>query len=540
MTIETWSDYQVAVFDEIKRMREQDDGALMIEAVAGSGKTTTIIEALNLIPKHHRCLFLAFNKHIAEELKRRVPSNVEAATVNSYGFRAVRNAWKQVKLDDWKTRNAMRDFVADPDDRRRWDGAMKRLIGLKKSTLSMGKKHVEGCPTLVVAKSLVERYVEQMASGKNEQATCQCPEGLISLEDTEIANRYDLDLPTDPRFMEAAKAVWQKVCSQTAIIDFDDQWFLPVLKKLAVPTFDWVLVDEGQDWCSTQIELLKRVAPRIVVVGDPMQGIYGFRGADPDAMENIRKAIGAKVLPLSICYRCPSSVVEKADQVLRQWDLDNGGEGKPYILPSATAIEGTVDEVNIKDLRSEAQPGSWVLCRTTAPLVKECLKFIVEGVKATVKGRDIGQQLISLVEKVGGHDIADFMVRLDEYHQGETKRLEAAQREAQLQALDDRVESLHALSEGARTTDDVIAKIENVFKDEASNGVTFATAHRSKGLEADDIYILRPELMPFPKAKSQWARKQERNLKYVAFTRAMKRLRLVVGTATAKPVEGER
>lgn len=529
--IKQWSSLQQACFDAVKKLRSAPSGALVVEAGPGSGKTTTGLEMLNCMELNQRGLFLAFNKHIAEELKRRVPSNIEAATVNSYGFRAVRNAWKQVKLDDWKTRNAMRDFVADPDDRRRWDGAMKRLIGLKKATVST-KHEVKG---------------EYNCLGD----PCRTTEHqvLVSLEAKEIATRYDLDLPTDPRFMEAAAQVWVKVCSQTAIIDFDDQWFLPVLKKLQVPTYDFVFVDEAQDLCATQIELLKKIAPRIVAIGDPRQAIYGFRGADPEAMENLTKALGAEVLQLSICYRCPTSVVAKANEVLEQWD-QSYATGQciadhvhnehcrpiktPRILPAPGAKEGVVDTIDIKDLRAECQPGSWVLCRTTAPLVKECLKFIVEGVKATVKGRDIGQQLVSLIEKVGGSEIIEFTTRLGDYHQAETKRLEAAQRDAQLQALDDRVESIQALCEGARTIDDVIAKIENVFKDESSDGVTFATAHRCKGLEADDIYILCPELMPFPKAKSQWARKQERNLKYVAFTRAMERLRIVTGTVKAK------
>ena len=121
-------------------------------------------------------------------------------------------------------------------------------------------------------------------------------------------------------------------------------------------------------------------------------------------------------------------------------------------------------------------------------------------------------------------------------------QLLAAQRDAQLQALEDRVETIHALAEGTRTVSDIRAKVDNVFKDEASPGVTFATAHRSKGLEADDIYILCPDLMPFPKAKTEWQKKQEMNLKYVAWTRAMKRLRIITGTAKKlrKGVEGER
>lgn len=530
MSIREWSSYQLAVFDEIKSLRDKESGALMVQAVAGSGKTTTIIEALKLTKSTHRVILLAFNKHIAEELKRRVPPNVEAATLNSYGWRATREAFRGIQLDDWQTRNAMRDFISDPDERRRWDGAMKRLIGLKKATLSYGKKHDTTC---ILA----------------TDGSCPCPEGLVALDANEIASRYDLDLPTEPRFMEAAAQVWKKVCGQTMVCDFDGQWFLPVLKKLALPTYDWVFIDEAQDLCSTQIELLKRIAPRIVAIGDPMQSIYGFRGADPEAMDRLRCATNAKVLPLSICYRCPKAVVEKADESLKNFAMARSETGctewEPYIQASPTAIEGTVDEVDIKDLRQECQPGSWVLCRTTAPLVKECLKFIVEGVKATVKGRDIGQSLLSLIDKVGGHEIVEFTARLEEFHRAERSRLEAAGRDAQLQALDDRVESIYALCEGARTISDVQAKIKNVFSDEASNGVTFATAHRAKGLEADDIYILCPELMPFPKAKSEWAKKQERNLQYVAFTRAMKRLRMVTGTKATLPklrkgVEGER
>lgn len=476
--VKEWSTYQVALFDAVKALREQPSGALMVKAVAGSGKTTSIVESMKLVKTEHRVVYLVFNKHNAESAKGRVPFNVEVATINGYGFRAIREAFRGCKLDDWKTRNAMRDVVADQDDRRRWDGPMKRLISLKKATM---------------------------------------------MEAAEVAKRYDLDLPTEGRFMEAAAMVWKHVTSQTMIIDFDDQWFLPVVKKLPIPQYDWVFVDEAQDLSATQIELVKRIAPRIVAVGDPRQAIYGFRGADPSAMDNMEKALGAKVMPLSICYRCPKSVVERAARVI-----------EPDVIEAApSAAEGVIDEVPIDLLRKEAAPGSWVLCRTTAPLVRECLKFIVAGVKATVRGRDIGQQLASLVEKVGGVDAVDFTMRLDEWSAKESARLAAAQRDAQLQALEDRVETLHALAEGARTVDDVLARIDNVFKEEAS-GVTFATAHRAKGLEADDVYILCPELMPFPKAKSDWQRVQERNLQYVAYTRAMKRLRFVTGTERKK------
>lgn len=510
-----WSTHQIAAFDAVKHLRDQPSGALVIEAGPGSGKTTTCLEMLKLLYPQQRGITLAFNKHTADKLKESLGgmTNISAATINSYGWQAVRSAWKGCEMDQNgnKTLIAMREHVADPDLRRAWGGPMKRLIALKKATLYSEKTHGPN------------------PDGDCASGTCQCATRLASLSAHEIATRYDLDLPTDAEFMQVAEMVWKKVCNQTSLIDFDDQWFMPILKKLPVPTYDFAFIDEAQDLSSTQVELLTKIAPRIVAIGDPRQSIYGFRGADPDAMEKLTARLKAKVLPLSVCYRCPKAVIEKANQVLKDWDEEHGSV-TPLIIPAPNAEEGTVDQVSIKHLRGECRPGSWILSRTTAPLIKECLKFIVEGVKATVKGRDIGQSLVSLIDKVGGHDIVDFIQRLDNYHAAERARLEAAGREAQMQSLEDKVESLHALSEGARTVQDVEIRIANVFSDDKSTGVTFATAHRSKGLEADDIYILCPENMPMAKAKTEWAKKQERNLQYVAFTRAMKRLRLVVGT----------
>ena len=57
--------YQQAVCDFIT----DGEGSAIVEAVAGSGKTTTIVAAAKLIDRDAKCVFLAFNKSIAEELK---------------------------------------------------------------------------------------------------------------------------------------------------------------------------------------------------------------------------------------------------------------------------------------------------------------------------------------------------------------------------------------------------------------------------------------------------------------------------------------
>ncbi len=117
---------------------------------------------------------------------------------------------------------------------------------------------------------------------------------------------------------------------------------------------------------------------------------------------------------------------------------------------------------------------------------------------------------------------------MQSYYAAEAARLEAAGRDGQLETLEDRVNCIEALSEGSKTVLDVKDKVNRIFSDENSPGVTFATGHRAKGLEADNIYVLRPDLLPFPKAKTEWQKKQEMNLKYVIITRSKKNLTWVI------------
>jgi superfamily I DNA/RNA helicase len=66
-----------------------------------------------------------------------------------------------------------------------------------------------------------------------------------------------------------------------------------------------------------------------------------------------------------------------------------------------------------------------------------------------------------------------------------------------------------------------------VFSEDKA-AVQFSSAHRSKGLEAENVYILEPGLMPHPMAKLEWEKEQEGNVWWVAHTRSKKTLTFVV------------
>jgi len=90
-----WSKYQLAVFENVAT----GTGHTVVKAVAGSGKTTTIVEALGHIPSGCRTLFVAFNKSIAEELKKRAPLGVEVSTLHSYGLKTITRALGRLRID---------------------------------------------------------------------------------------------------------------------------------------------------------------------------------------------------------------------------------------------------------------------------------------------------------------------------------------------------------------------------------------------------------------------------------------------------------
>ena len=88
----------------------------------------------------------------------------------------------------------------------------------------------------------------------------------------------------------------------------------------------------------------------------------------------------------------------------------------------------------------------------------------------------------------------------------------------------DNIEALKVLSEGLISTQELVDKINIIFNGDATDAVELSTIHKAKGLEADNVYILQPSLMPSKFANKEWEKKTERNLIYVAYTRAKKTL----------------
>ena len=169
------------------------------------------------------------------------------------------------------------------------------------------------------------------------------------------------------------------------------------------------------------------------------------------------------------------------------------------------------------------------LCRVNAPLVPIAFQLIRQGVKATVRGRDIGSNLASLARKLAKDTtlMSQFYSNLSDYESRELGRLQGRKvSEMQVQAVLDKCETLSYVASECTLPDEIARRVESIFSDDVA-GVVLSSVHRAKGLESDRVYILRPELMPHPLAKSAWEREQELNCQYVSWTRSRRELYFV-------------
>lgn len=474
------SKYQLAIFSwTTKWSKSRESRTLVVEAGPGCGKTRTLTELLPLIPRSLDVCYLAFNKHTVADMRQKAEkkglTHIKIRTDHSLGFAACRAAFgNDLKVDKHKV-DAILEGMLPRDQFGYLYSPIKKLVSLVKANLL----------------------------------------GTSREELLELVTYHNIDLngETEVVFMTVA-AVVAKCLSITSVVDYDDQVWLPVVLNLPCHQHDMLLVDEAQDTNkSTTALFLKSIKPngKIIAVGDRHQSLYGFRGADAEAIPNLIKNLDADVLPLSISYRLPKSHVRDLNQMMPSANLESPD----------WAIEGVIRNLSVDKALVEWKSGDMVLCRTNAPLVKPAFQLIRRGVKAIIRGRDIGSGLLDLVKKMKAGSLVELLVSLRKYETEEVAKLVAADKGLQAQNLEDKVETIIALADGITSITALEERIDKIFSDENDAGVIFSSVHRAKGLEAERVYILHRELMPHPMAKQPWEKVQEENCMYVAHSRSL-------------------
>lgn len=510
------SPQQAAVVDFVRNQR----GSAFVEAVAGAGKTTTLINALEATTGSVG--FAAYNKKIADEIKGKVGNRfgnrVRIGTFHSFGLGAWRYVHKSVEIDERKKTDMVRETLGLTDKTSR-DHA---LIDFVPRLISLAKQRALGLYGSLDDFSEWYKIVEHF-------------DMAYELEDETLV----------PRGIELAiKGLKHSTEIAREIVDFDDMLYMPVISGIRMWQNDVVFVDEAQDTNPVRRALTRKMIGtrgRAIFVGDRHQAIYGFTGADNDAVDQIVRDFNCKVLPLTVTYRCPKAVVQEARK-----NVD-------HIVAHETAPEGSVRTISVEDVNGNkcngcskinAVPGAccghnetphvWsmndaILCRKTKPLVDMAFSLIRQGIACHVEGRDIGAGLIALVDKFkSARTVQQLMDRMGSYGVKQCEKLKAKGKDAQAEALSDRIATVAVIGEKCATPAEIKVKILDMFQDDdqmARKTLTLSTVHKAKGREWPRVFILGANLwMPGPWARQAWEQEQERNIVYVSVTRAQNEL----------------
>ena len=466
-------------------------GNIRINAVSGSGKTTTVIEYAASRPRSSKILYLAFNKSVrleaAKKFETRGLHNVKVETAHSLAYKHIVFAHGyNVRTQSFKTHE-----IVD-------------LLGLS----GTGEKHAE-----YVLATHISRFL-----------TYFCNSDKPKVQDLNY-----LDTISDDTAQAFVRKFYSHIEDGTRLllakmdrkeIDITHDFYLKKF-QLAAPLlpYDYILFDEGQDASGVMLDVFLKQKATKVIVGDVHQQIYGWRYA-----VNSLERTDFKTFNLSASFRFPPDIALLAAGVL-DW------KKKLYEFEPVTITGKGVDTREL----SKA-----TIARTNLGLLLKAIEYITDNRK--VRNIYFEGNINSYTYADDGASLYDV---LNLYNNKPDKiRDKLIQSMKDLDELEEYIEKtedvqLSMMAEIVKEYGDEIYGIIKSLKDlhvqdedKSKAEMIFSTVHRAKGMEYDVVYLVDDFITeeklekqkdtgePLNTAKLT----EEINLLYVAVTRAKYKL----------------
>lgn len=441
-----------------------------------SGKTFTLKHLSNLIPKNKKIIFLAFNKSIAEELKSKLPENVECVTIHSKMYSILRsNIRVAAKLYDLKK------FVI-----------AKKLFGKREGIKDSQLFKLADTSNLCLLNL-------KFNAGEIKQLCCSY---RIDIDNEEINDIIQL-------INEINKCDLSKKENK---LDFTDMLYMTwkLIDETKFPKYDYIMLDEVQDLNALQRECvlkLKKQNSRIIAVGDDKQSIYSFQGSNTDSFNYLKTMPKTTALPLSVTFRCSKALVKEAHKYFD--DIEAHENNKEGLVRNGQLIEARI--------------GDFVLCRNNLPLIMAFIILVNEGKKCKILGSELEKNLLNLLNEIS--DIKDLSKMLDmKIKYLENKEIEKPETHPTYIDLKEKCEILSILYRRYESIDSMKDNLHTIFGDNTGDSIMLMTIHKSKGLEAERVFALNFDLLPSKYARTEIELYQEKCLQFVCVTRAKNEL----------------
>lgn len=314
-----------------------DSGAsLAVLAGAGTGKTATAVEITKRAP-NRRTLYLAFNKPVADQARRRFPGHVTSKTAHALAFAAVGHQYKErISTSIWDLRSKIEDRFTP-----HWIANGGHTDTAKVAALATIATIVAYCQT--ADDDIAEHHVPESS--------------------------YDASVIT-----KLARMLWRSIIDPSSTIPVLHDFYLKLyqLSKPRIPIAS-IIYDEAQDANGAMLDIVLRQTAQLIFIGDPAQAIYGWRGAT-DAFD----AIHLPRLPLSASWRFGQDIANIANFILdtrpRTDHVRMIGRGGPSSV--------------IRDSGSDGHPNVY-LSRSNSGLIGRASHYARQGARISIpKGID--------------------------------------------------------------------------------------------------------------------------------------------------------
>jgi superfamily I DNA/RNA helicase len=465
---------------------------MIVVARAGTGKSSTIE---SIAPRGS--VVLCFNKGPADEMAERLGSGRTASTFHKYGMTMLpKGSW------------------------------------LDKTSYNL-KEH---------AKTIL--FGGRSASGKEDWSKLQDVENAVSwlktqaclpnidlesakkvLTDDRLEFNTSVDETVEPAlevFQRCAQKVKGKFGNSGYAYNFDDMQWLPYVLGLGKDSVETLFIDEAQDLNPIRMALSLQWGQRTIAVGDDRQAIYAFNGSMSDSLSLFQKKTDAVALPLTVCWRCPSSHLDMARRIV------------PDIQDRPNCPVGELIETDCIEYDQYKDEGVLVMSRTNAPLIRHYLTLRKNKEQQTVFFASDGIALT--INNLVGYDKSNtfdskwqttFNTKMDAKVQNTKSPIMRSVYADYREIIDELVNSgeFSNVEELHKFTVEEFKRPD--FKDIEPNAIKLSSIHSSKGLEHNHAVLYGTSMLPHPMATMDWEKQQESNLEYVGLTRGKQSLTLI-------------
>ena len=490
---------------------------MAIEALAGSGKTSTALMLTNLTKTSD--VYVAFNKSIQMEMKEKLQNpKTKCYTMHGLALSVIRynleKINKQPELDNFKIHKIIDELFEDEYKNNKKLNTQEYKDYIKDNYITLYN--------IIRLKNIEALHSDNIEWICDELGVFQSTSEFIAHTPNEMLN-----------WIERIDNMSLNIFEEKNIIDFTDMLYI-TLKKIQVGDWNipyWLLFtniyyDEFQDASLLHQKLIKyfkRSNGRFILIYDKNQAIYGFAGADCRATDNVDRMFAPiEHFKLPINYRCGSDILK---YVNRNFNVG--------ILSRPNANLGNVLRIDESALKNKVQPNDFIIGRKNQQLISTALDLVKSGIRIYLSDKELVGKIIKTIKSTKQKTVKDLLYYCNNVLKKYNELKESEKLKFNKEDVDLTLILIKHFCNGSDnnllySTDKFINYIQNMINVENPDGcVRIMSIHKSKGLESDNVFVLNEGRVFSELGRSKDMVQQERNLSYVALTRAKENLYLV-------------